>query len=108
MAVLAEKKRARDEKREGFLTLLEQFTAGKKGPVLAERNLDGYFDWDEITELTQKLLDADFAIVVAKGYYCVEIPLEGGRAPGVYCGDLEALDKYEKAGFIVIDMQKKD
>lgn len=106
-AVEAEKQRQRDEKRNGFLNLLSEFTTGSKGPVMVERNLDAYFDWDEVIEMTHILVEKGFVVVCGRGYFCVEVPLEGSREPGVYCGDQESIEKYEKMGFSVHDISPK-
>ena len=64
-------------------------------------------DHSEIVKLARFLVSAGYAIVVGRGYFCIEIPLEGGRDPAVYCGDQESIDKFTGCGLKLVDIQQK-
>jgi len=100
----------REKKRAEHIAAIELFTEGKYARVKVIQHLDEYFSWDEILMLSDQLVEKGYAVITARGYYCIEIPNKDdakSRKPGVYCGDPDTLKTYVDYGINAHDIITK-
>ena len=83
---------------------INNFMSDPKQPVHFVDSADKLFEFDEIADIVRQLLEGGYIVLLAKGYFCVEVPSKTGRAPGLYMGDDSPKDKYTEKGFTVIDI----
>ena len=88
--------------RNGLLERLRSFTSDAS-QCFVERCVLELFSDSEIEDLVRTLRDAGYVVLIADGYFCVELPSEK-RECGLYVKGDVLKDKYIAAGFEVHDL----
>lgn len=98
-----EEQKVKLEKRKTILTKISEFTRDDKLPCLVERDVLDLFSDEEMSMLVNELVDAGYCILLANGYFCIEVPDK--RSANLYVKDEKLKDKYVTMGFTVYDLE---
>lgn len=75
-------------------------------PVYVTRKLMSSLSEQELCELVGKVIEVGYTVLIAKDYFCIEVPMENAsRVVGLYIKDLSELkDQFVEKGFVVNDL----
>lgn len=88
-----------------WLSEAQQFS-----PVFVNKHVGERLTEDEILELTRALIEAGYAVLFAKGFFCIEVPIgpTNSRAAGVWMKSDDSLsslaESFIAAGYVVNEL----